>query len=252
MEPVRNQRNTLVVEAARLHRARSRKARRQTIVEGPNLFAEALEAGVTFHTVFSLPTDDLTASLCSDRSLRPILIDEGALRRLAGTETPRGPIAVIDIPEDSLPVGRNVLVSVGVSDPGNVGALLRTAAAFGWSYAHTAGSADPWAPKTLRAGAGGQFHTAVTKIDDFSALEAWTTVAAVVDGGVAPDQVEGAPLAVLVGGESAGLPDEVVATAAWRVSIPMSGPTESLNAAVAAGIVVYELSKRTGEDPGQV
>ena len=252
MEPVRNHRNKLVVEAARLHRARFRKVRRQTIVEGPNLLAEALKAGVTLHTVFSLPADDATASLCSDHDLRPILIDDGALHRLAGTETPRGPIAVIDIPADCLPVGRNVLVSVGVSDPGNVGTLLRTAAAFGWSYAHTAGSADPWSPKTLRAGAGGQFQTAVMRIDDLSALETWTTVATVVDGGVAPDQIDGAPLAVLVGEESAGLPVEVVAAAAWRVSIPMSGSTESLNAAVAAGIVVYELSKRTGGDPGQV
>ena len=69
MEPVRNHRNKLVVEAARLHRARFRKVRRQTIVEGPNLLAEALEAGVTLHTVFSLPADDATASLCSDHDL---------------------------------------------------------------------------------------------------------------------------------------------------------------------------------------
>jgi RNA methyltransferase, TrmH family len=252
MEPVRNHRNKLVVEAARLHRARFRKERRQTILEGPNLLAEALEAGVTLHTVFSLPADDVTASLCSDHGLRPLLIDDGALHRLAGTEEPRGPIALIDIPGDSLPVGRNVLVSVGVSDPGNVGTLVRTAAAFGWSYAHTAGSADPWSPKTLRAGAGGQFQTAVMRIDDFSVLETWTTVATVVDGGVPPDQIDGTPLAVLVGDESAGLPDEAVATASWRVSIPMRGSTESLNAAVAAGIVVYELSKRTGRSPGQV
>ncbi|MFV1960471.1 MAG: TrmH family RNA methyltransferase [Acidimicrobiia bacterium] len=252
MEPVRNHRNKLVVEAARLHRARFRKERRQTILEGPNLLADALEAGVTLHTVFSLPTDDATASLCSDHGLRPLLIDDGALHRLAGTEEPRGPIAVMDIPGDSLPFERNVLVSVGVSDPGNVGTLVRTAAAFGWSYAHTAGSADPWAPKTLRAGAGGQLQTAVTRLGDFSALETWTKVAMVVEGGVTPDEVDGTPLAVLVGEESAGLSDEAVATASWRVSIPMRGSTESLNAAVAAGIVVYELSKRTGRPPGQV
>jgi TrmH family RNA methyltransferase len=171
---------------------------------------------------------------------------------VAGTDTPRGPIAVIDIPEDSLPGGRNVVVSVGVSDPGNVGTLLRTAAAFGWSYAYTAGSADPWAPKALRAGAGGQFHTTVMRIDDLDPLEAWRTVATVVEGGVGPDQIDGSPLAVLVGEEAAGLPDEVVATAAWRVTIPMSGSTESLNASVAAGIVVYELSKRSGQSPDQV
>ena len=252
MEPVRNHRNNLVVQAARLHRARSRKEQRQTILEGPNLLDEALEAGVKVRTVFSLPADDVTASVCTSHGLRRVLVDERALGRLAGTETPRGPMAVVDIPDDSLPIGQNVLVSVGVSDPGNVGTLLRTAAAFGWCYAYTTGSADPWSPKTLRAGAGGQFQTPVTKIDDLNTLETWTTVATVVDGGVGPDQIDGAPLAVLVGEESAGLPDEVVATAAWRVTIPMSGSTESLNVAVAAGIVVYELSKRTGQTPRQV
>ena len=247
MEPVRNHRNELVVEAARLHRARYRKERRQTILEGPNLLVEALQTGVKVDTVFSVPADDVTASVCASHGLRRVLVDERALGRLAGTETPRGPIAVIGIPEDSLPAGRNVLVSVGVSDPGNVGTLLRTAASFDWSYAYTVGSADPWAPKSLRAGAGGQFHTAVMRIDDLGALETWKTVATVVDGGVGPDQIDGEPLAVLVGEESSGLPDEVVAMAAWRVTIPMSGSTESLNASVAAGIVVYELSKRTGQ-----
>lgn len=252
MEPVRNHRNELVVEAARLHRARYRKERGQTILEGPNLLVEALQADVQVDTVFSLPPDDVTASLCADHHLALLAVDERALARLAGTETPRGPITVIDIPEGSLPAGQNVLVSVGVSDPGNVGTLLRTAAAFGWSYAYTVGSADPWAPKSLRAGAGGQFHTTVMRIDDLAALEAWSTVATVVEGGVGPDQVDGAPLAVLVGEESAGLPDEVVSTAAWQVTISMIGSTESLNASVAAGIVVYELSKQTDRFPNQV
>ncbi|MEE8407350.1 MAG: RNA methyltransferase [Acidimicrobiia bacterium] len=252
MEPVRNHRNEFVVEAARLHRARYRKERRQTILEGPNLLVEALHAGVMVDTVFSLPTDDTTASLCADHSLALLLVDERALGRMAGTDTPRGPVAVIDIPEDSLPTGRNVVVSVGVSDPGNVGTLLRTAAAFCWSYAYTVGSADPWAPKALRAGAGGQFHTTVMRIDDLDPLEAWKTVATVVEGGIGPDQIDGSPLAVLVGEEAAGLPDEVVAKAIWRVTIPMSGSTESLNASVAAGIVVYELSKRSGPMPDQV
>lgn len=252
MEPVRSHRNKLVVDAARLHRARSRKDRRQTIVEGPNLLHDVLEAGMTLRTVFSLPTDETTASICSNHGLRLVLVDERALDRLAGTKNPRGPIVVIDIPDDSLPTGQDVLVSMGVSDPGNVGTLLRTAAAFGWSYAYTAGSADPWAPKTVRAGAGGQFQTPVVKIDDLNTLDMWTTVATVVDGGVAPHLIDGSPLAVLVGEESGGLDEEVVAAAVWRASIPMSGSTESLNVSVAAGIVVYELSKRTGRNPGTV
>ncbi len=246
MEPVRNHRNKIVVAAARLHRARFRDELHQTLIEGPHLIGEALASGADIETVFALEDDQTSRGLAKAHGLRFTLVDERALDRLAGTKTPRGPVAVVNIPTSELASSRSVLVSVGISDPGNTGALIRTAAGFGWSFAHVEGSADPWSPKSLRAGAGGQFQTSVVEIVDMADLRAFTTLATVVDGGIPPDQVAAERVALLIGAEASGLGSDVIADADIRVTIPIADGTESLNAGVAAGIIVYELSKRTG------
>jgi len=174
------------------------------------------------------------------------------MARLAGTASPRGPVAVVEIPQERLETGRNLLVSVGVSDPGNVGTMIRTAASFGWGFAYMEGSADPWSPKAIRAGAGGQFRTAVFRLEDLQALQDWTTVAAVVSGGVAPGAITQRPVALLVGEEAHGLDPAVVGTADQEMTIPTSGAIESLNAAIAAGIALYALSGGSGEGSGPV
>lgn len=224
------------MEAARLHRARERRQRGLTLVEGPDLLADVIAAGGNVRETFSLEaTDDGV-----------VPVDQRALERLAGTETPRGPVAVVEIPAESLDPSRNLLVSVGVSDPGNVGTMIRTAAAFSWGFAHMGGSADPWAPKAIRAGAAGQFQTAVARVESLAELSEWTLVATVVDGGDEIESVTERPVALLIGEEAHGLEDRTLEASAHRVSIPTRGPTESLNAAVAAGIAVYELSKGFG------
>lgn len=243
MEPVRTHRNKLVVDAARLHRARHRRDRGLTLVEGPELIRDITAAGADIRDVFALkPSEEGEA----------IVVDERALARLAGTKTPRGPVAVVRIPKEELDPGRNLLVSVQVSDPGNVGTMIRSAASFGWGYASLEGSADPWAPKTIRAGGGGQFQTPVSRIEDLGELAGWTLVATVVRGGKTPDEITERPVALLVGEEARGLSPSVVNTAEHTLTIPMSGATESLNAAVAAGIAMYELSKPSGPDRGRV
>ena len=148
-------------------------------------------------------------------------------------------------PTGSLTGWPGALVSWGVSDPGNVGTLVRTAAAFGWAFGFTPGTADPWSPKVLRAGAGAQFRAWPIPVSTVDALTGagYDAVAMVVEGGQPVDRLGTGRYAVLVGEEAAGLPHDVVEQAATRVTIPMPGGTESLNAAVAAAIVVYELSK---------
>jgi len=242
MEPVRTHRAKSVVDAARLHRARDRRERGLTLVEGPQLIADVIASGASVHDVYALHPD----------SSDVIAVDERALEKLAGTKTPRGPVAVVEIPIEWLDRGRNLLVSVGVSDPGNVGTMIRTAASFGWGFAYMAGSADPWSPKTIRAGAGGQFQTPVARVGSLAELGEWSLVATVVSGGEDPASISERPVALLIGEEAHGLDDRVVEAAARRLTIPTSGATESLNAAVAAGIAIYELTKGSGQDPGDV
>ncbi|MGD2043765.1 MAG: RNA methyltransferase [Acidimicrobiia bacterium] len=236
MEPVRTHRARTVVEAARLHRARDRKDRGLTLVEGPDLLRDVVAAGAEVHQVFAL-----------DPATGEIPVDQRALDRLAGTESPRGPVAVVSIPVEWLDRSRNLLVSAGVSDPGNVGTMIRTAAAFGWGFAYMPGSADPWAPKTIRAGAGGQFQTPVSRIGSLSDIGEWATVATVVRGGDTAAAVQERRVALIIGEEAGGLEDWMVERADYRLTIPTPGPTESLNAAVAAGIAIFELSRGSGE-----
>jgi RNA methyltransferase, TrmH family len=245
VEPVRSHRNPRVVEAARLHRVRERRATGKTILEGSGLLAEALAAGVAPDVVFALPEDELTAQLARDHGFELTLVESAALGRVTGTATPRGPAAVIAVPAPVPPTGGDMIVAWGLSDPGNVGTLIRTAAAFGWEFGYTTGTADPWAPKVLRAGAGGHFRLAISPVESIQALEdaGLATVAMVVSGGASPDALGPGRYALLVGEEAPGLPPEVVGQSDHKVSIPMPGGMESLNAAIAAGIVIYELSK---------
>lgn len=236
MEPVRSHRARSVVDAARLHRVKERRERGLTLVEGPQLVADVTSAGAEVTAIFGL-----------EEGPGITLVDQRALERLAGTKSPRGPVAVVKIPTERLDRGRNLLVSAGVSDPGNLGTMVRTAAAFGWGFAYLPGSADPWAPKTIRAGAGGQFQTSVSRIASPDDLLDWVMVATIAHGGHGFDVVTRRPVAVLVGEEASGLDDQLIEKADHRLTIPTPGPTESLNAAVAAAIAIHELSKGSGD-----
>ncbi|MGH8915116.1 MAG: TrmH family RNA methyltransferase [Acidimicrobiia bacterium] len=254
MEGPLGHRNRRVVEAARLHKSRERRRLGRTLLEGPNLLADALANGVVPEVVLAAADDEVTAGLAERHGFELVTVDEPALARLAGTRTPRGPAAVISIPAIATSPGAHLLVSWGVSDPGNVGTLIRTAAAFGWDFGHTPGSADPWSPKALRAGAGGHFRIGIRPVETVLELltAGFVAVASVVSGGIAPSSLPSGRYALLVGEESSGLPAEVVGSAPVKVTIPMPGGIESLNAAMAAGIIVHQLSKPEGEHGGRV
>jgi len=243
MEPGLSHRNPRVAETARLHRGDDRRNRGLTLLEGPHLVEEAVAAGQRLLELYALADDRSAVGWAAAAGAELVVVGEEALKRLSSTQTPQSPLAVLEIPTRGLDASRSVLVAWRISDPGNLGTMIRTAAAFGLDVAVTAGSADLWSPKVLRAGMGGHFHTAVVEIDGLDALEA-VLVAAVMSGGVSPRDLPPGRLAILIGSEAHGLPNEVVAQADVRVTIPMAGPTESLNAAAAATILAYEVSLR--------
>lgn len=239
MEPIRSLRNQAVVEAGRLHRARERKRLRLTLIEGPHNVAEAVRAGADIRTVFALSDDP---SLERWPGVR--LVDEQVMKKLSGTAHPRGPVAVMGIPDPRDPApDRDTLVLWGLSDPGNVGTIIRTAAAFGLAVVIGPRTCDPWAPKVLRSGAGAHFRLRLGAIEDPADLGE-RLAATVVEGGVPPAELGPGPWQVLIGSESHGLDPMLQARVAERVTIPMPGGTESLNAAVAASIIAYELGSR--------
>lgn len=233
-EIITSVRNTAVTDAVRLHRARARRESRLTLLEGPNLVSEALGVGLPIVELFVMEGEGVPEGA-------PVgyrVVSERVMRHMAGTITPRGPLAVVRIPEPSMPSDKRLLAAWGISDPGNCGTLLRTAAAFGYGYVSGPGSADPWSPKVLRSAAGGHFHTPVGYVDHLDALDGRPLVGTVVAGGEVPGSLPEMAV-LLIGSEAHGLPDDVVAACDRLITIPTLESTESLNASVAGAIVAY-------------
>ena len=223
----------------RLQRAKERRAARQTLLEGPHLLQAALAAGVVPDVVFIAEGGTPPAV---DTEVIPV--SDSVLDAIAPTETPRGPIAVIAVPEPDPLLAERTVVLWDIATPGNVGTLIRTAAGLGWNVAYH-GGADPWSPKVLRAGAGAHFAVSVSRVDDVGELAAagLISVATVSAGGVPPGSIDPVqPIALLVGNEAHGLPPVVIDAATTAVTIPMVR-AESLNSAIAGAILMYALGR---------
>jgi RNA methyltransferase, TrmH family len=174
------------------------------------------------------------------------------LRRVSTLKTPSGPVGVfpfLDVPATELLASvRRVVVLHGVQDPGNVGAAIRSAHAFGAGVALSRGSADLYNPKTVRASMGSIFHTPVARqIESLDFLaEAGSAgfglVAAVPEAGGAPESLPRGRLVICIGAEGSGLPEDIVGACEMGVGIPSRAP--SLNASVAASILLYEAYSR--------
>jgi RNA methyltransferase, TrmH family len=181
-----------------------------------------------------------------------LLTDPGAVKRLSTLTTPTGPIAVfpfLDVPAvELLEKTDRIVLLHSVQDPGNVGTVIRTAHAFGAGVALSTGTADLYNPKTVRATMGSIFHTPIARelislpfIEEAEA-SGFVTTAAVPQGGEGPSSLPAEKLVIVVGAEGAGLPKEVIYACQQRVTIPALAA--SLNAAVAASILLYEAYNR--------
>lgn len=245
-EVVTSPRNPHVVAVAGLHDPRRRRGTGLTVVEGPHQVSDVVAAGADVRELYVEVGDPWRPGPGLDAPLTRVSAE--VLRKLAGTEHPRGPVAVVAEPP-AAPLGAvDTVVLWDVADPGNVGAICRSAAAFGFAVAVTGGTADPWAPKAVRSAAGTQFRTPISVLDDDPAstlvAAGLRLVATVVAGGTSPSELPGGgPVALLVGNEARGLPPDVV-TAAIPLTVPLRGGVESLNAAVAAAVVMFALQGR--------
>lgn len=254
--------NNLQSTVRDLQRRKARGRRGLAVLEGVRLVEEALAAGVSFKGALVSPDlarttrgQALTAELAS-HAVPVEEVPSRAFAALADTETPQGILAVVqprnwtvsDVPA----AGGAVLAIDGVQDPGNVGTLIRTAHALGAvATILLRGSADPMNGKALRAAMGATFRHPVIPLDDAPfiawARERGLTLWAAASDGVPlaralRDTGTGKELiAVIVGNEGAGIRPQLNAVAAQRVAIPLAHGAESLNVAVAAGILLYEV-----------
>jgi TrmH family RNA methyltransferase len=223
--------------------SRLRRAEGRLVIEGPHLLAAALAAGIQPLAVLGTEAG-LARPEIKGFKVAPVVMTPSVFAAIADAETAPGIAAEIALP--SIERDGLMVLLEGVQDPGNVGAIIRSAAAFGaGTVVLDRQCADPWSPKVLRAGQGGHFAVGIRQLDDLvAAVEGRRLICTVVHGGRPLRQADlSGRVAWAFGSEGAGLSSRMVEAAAERVTIPMAAG-ESLNVAAAAAICLYEAFTR--------
>lgn len=236
------------------------KARRDAgvfVVEGIRLAEEALATGWT--TQLCLYTPDLAqrgldlVEALSAANVPVEVVSEHVMKSVSDTQSPQGILLVVENQVLSTPPQMELLLVLDqVQDPGNAGTLIRTAAAAGFdAVLLTEGSVDAFSPKVLRAGMGAHFRlpvlsTSEAQVVDLCRVHGLTLWAASVDAGLSYTQADlRSPLAFVIGSEAHGVSQPLYEFSS-RLHIPMPGGGESLNAAVAGAVLIFEaLRQRT-------
>jgi TrmH family RNA methyltransferase len=238
--------------------AKVRREKQAFVIEGVRLAQEALQGGGEAQLLlFTDQLDKPGMDLVSDFSARGVQVEqvtETVMNAISETETPQGIMVVLSLLKLPIPEDPDfVLVLDGIRDPGNLGTILRTAMAAGVQAVLLApGSVDAFAHKVVRAGMGAHFRLPVHQ-------PGWDGINQVLrapgsmmriyladsTAGISYSQVDlRSPVAIIVGGEASGAGSESAALADELVHIPMPGGSESLNAAVAAGILIFEVVRQ--------
>jgi RNA methyltransferase, TrmH family len=250
-------------DAKLIHALKTRRGREKHglfLVEGVRVVEDLIASGIDLEfAVVSTTLGDtergfaLRAQLAEATSLHEV--DERMLAQVTDTETPQGVVAVARIRDQTLSAltlaeDAIVLVLDAVQDPGNLGTLIRSADAFGAAaVVALPGTVDFWGPKVIRSTAGSAFRRPLINAAD---AEVWRWLQK-HDASICGADMQGEPadrvqlsgrVALIVGNEGGGLREQTRPYITHLVSIPMRGHAESLNVAVAAGILLYEFSRR--------
>jgi RNA methyltransferase, TrmH family len=247
--------NPRIQAARKLRRRPGRDEAGAYLVEGSRAVIAALEANAPVQEVF-LDPDGLDAGLIEQAAARVVapltLVSDRVINALSDSTSPQGAVAVVTAPLDHLDSMDAdldlVLVLAEVRDPGNAGTLLRSAVAAGaGAVFFSTGAVDVLNPKTVRAAAGNLWRTKVVRDADLGATVAglrsrgFGVYGTAADARRGHDEVDLAGRsAIVIGNEAWGLPDEARALVDDIVSIRMPGPVDSLNAAIAGSIVLFE------------
>ena len=250
MERITSRQNPLVAHIRKLNSARSaRRNSGEYVGEGPKLLAEAVKAGAELTTVVS--AGELAQTMPA--GTREVEVPADLLQSMCDTKTPQGVLFLCRIPDTAAPEtlpGSRYLVLDGLQDPGNVGTIWRTADALGADgLILVNGCADPFSPKTVRATMGACFRLPVYEVSaeelpgllERSNLPLYAT--ALREDTVDVRDADLTRAAVVIGSEGRGISDGMLDLCEKTLKIPMRERCESLNAAVAATVVLWEMAR---------
>lgn len=260
MRRVSSRQNPVVARFRELARNRAKGDR--LLLEGDHLVGEALASGLAIETIALAErrigtAAERLAERVEDAGGEALRVSEPVMAALSPVKEPSGIVAIARLPPASLEDALRatpplVAVLAGIQDAGNVGAIVRAADGCGATgIVTTEGTADPFGWKALRGAMGSTFRVPIAVHQPLAATveslreRQLAIVAALPRGGTPlPDARLRGPLAIVLGAEGAGLPDEIAAAATERVTIPMRPPVESFNVAITAALILYEAAKQ--------
>lgn len=263
---VQSKQNARLKDLRRALAAPGRKAGRVAGIEGPNLVVEALRAGLKIDCVFVAESmQKWVQALRLPAETEVLIVPSGILTAILATETPQPVAALVRPPEWTWahvsPKAKHtplVMVLAGLQDPGNLGTILRSAEAFGATgVVSLPGTVSAWNPKAVRASAGSVFRVpvlAATAAECFANLRkaGVKIAAAMARAEQSIDRMDlGQATALVIGNEGSGIAKELAAQADVSVTVPCPGPVESLNAAMAASVLLYEASRQRSAQRAQ-
>ena len=233
--------------------SRERRKEKRVLIEGEHLIAAFLDSGKTVDELMLSKTGAARFDALVKRSGKtPVVLGDAVFKAIADTETPAGIAAEIALPVSGpdLKASKACVFLEGIQDAGNVGAILRSAAAFGIKDAVLGkGCADVWSPKVLRAAMGAHFSMRIGEGVDLAAEIArfgGMIVCTVPRGGKALKDADlSGRIGWIFGTEGQGVSKALAGHAKLKVTIPMPGTAESLNVAAAAAICFYEASRKS-------
>lgn len=238
---ITSRQNDFVKRVASLKEKKFRDAYGEYIIEGVKQVREAAAAGMEFAHIVASPryTGD---TFGGDKF---IAVSESVFEKLSQEASPQGILAVLKIPsEDARPPQGDSLLLDGVSDPGNLGTIIRTANAAGYEDIYLRGCADPYAPKCVRAAMSGIFFVRLHRAEDISGLPDVPLICADMDGENVFSFRPPEKFCLVIGNEANGVSGVIRELCSYTVRIPMRPSCESLNAGVAAGILMYGLRRK--------
>ena len=235
--------NPLIKETAALKEKKGRKEQGLFLVEGRKMLSECLQSDFEIERIF-LADEQENLSFPEEKIVR---VSNDILRFLSDEKTPQGVLCSVKLPKRELcpPVGKCLFLD-GVADPGNVGAIIRTANAAGYKEIYmTTECADPYSPKSVRASMSGVFFTKIYRGEREELLSLFEDIPLLVADMAGENIFKMSPLdkfVLAIGNEANGISEATFSKSTKKISIPMAATQESLNAAVSAGILMYLLS----------
>jgi TrmH family RNA methyltransferase len=249
--------NSFIKELSCLHKKNERNKQGLFLIEGEKMISEALSSGIAVTAVLFDEKKIISPSFIKDlenAGIKIIQTTEIVISKLCDTITPQGIVGVCEIPkhlaEPLTPKGKCIILD-NISNPGNLGTIIRTAESMGIDRVIVCGGVDLYNPKIVRSTMGSIFRQKIFLCENgknavkYARSYGYKVYAAALNKNSRSltDTPLTPPVAVVIGNEGNGVSKECIDACDGSIIIPMQGKTQSLNAGIAAGIIIWEMSK---------